>query len=167
MSVRWATIRCINFHSTRNEMQRPRLTPWTSIGDIKMISAFFRRELCTRLLGDLISKVWGLAFEFSRFVCPIGYRGSRSWLMSWSISLEGLNMGDCEFSTVIAAIATRVEGANRGRAKCFLNSNSRELAMLIDRHRKRIGGYFPVHRISPILGWRRDRPFLSIVIITF
>ena len=166
MSVRWATIGGINFHSTRNEMQRPRLTPWTSIGDIKMISALFRREFCTRLLGDLISEVWGLALEFSRFVCPIGYRGSCAWLTTRSISVEDLNMGDCECSTVIVAIATRAGGVNRGWIKSLLNNDSRELAMLIDRCRKRIGGYFPVYKISPILKWRRDRPFLSIVIMT-
>ncbi len=47
-------------------------TPGAGIGDIEMISAFFRGELCSRLLRDVVSELGLSPSEFAGLIGPIG-----------------------------------------------------------------------------------------------
>lgn len=47
------------------------LRPWARVGDIKMVSALFRREFCARLVRDDSAEGGVLALEFAVFARPV------------------------------------------------------------------------------------------------
>lgn len=57
------------------------LTPWTSVGDVEMISVLLRRELSSRLAGDPIPKRRLSALEFAGLIIWI-HPGSDVYVVS-------------------------------------------------------------------------------------